>query len=162
VGITTRRSGPPVKFDAEKAAKVIGAFVPGAILRRTAQGTDANGEAFKPYAPSYRRTLGKMGEDQSVDLRLTGGLMNSVKVRGKSLSADGVSVTVAPDTGTSAQVAPVKGRAKRTGERGPPHNVLGYWLHHGTAHMRARPFMGLSPAQRDQLNMLLAKAGLWG
>lgn len=162
MGITVKRTGPPVKFDPEKAAKVISAFVPGAILRRTAQGLDMHGDPFSPYQPSYREALADMGEDQRVDLRLTGGLMNSVKVRERRLSPDGVAITVAPDTGTSPQVAPSDGRAKRTGKQGPPHNVLGYWIHHGTPHMRARPFMGLSPAQQDELNRLLAKSKLWG
>lgn len=162
MGITTKRSGPPVKFDGEKAARLISGYVPGAIIRRTAQGLDANGNPFAPYTPGYRRTLGKMGEDTSEDLRLTGGLMNSIKVREKRITAAGVEVVIAPDTGTSPQVRAVKGRAKRTGEQGPPHNILGYWLHHGTPHMRARPFMGLSPEQEAELNRILARARLWG
>ena len=112
-----------------------------------------------------------MGEDQSEDLRLTGGLMNSVKVREKRITAAGVEVVIAPDTGTSPQVVAStyrsgqrkgQGKAKRTGQQGPPHNVLGYWLHHGTPHMRARPFMGLSPDQQAELNQILARARLWG
>lgn len=162
MGITTKRSGPPVKFDSEKAIRLISGYVPGAIIRRTGHGIDANGNPFAPYTPRYRATLGKMGEDTSEDLRLTGGLMNSVKVREKRITAAGVEVVIAPDTGTSPQVRAVKGRAKRTGQQGPPHNVLGYWLHHGTADMRARPFMGLSPDQQAELNRILAKARLWG
>lgn len=162
MGITTKRSGPPVRFDADKAIRLISGYVPGAILRRTAQGVDANGKPFAPYTASYRATLGKMGEDVSEDLRLTGGLMNSVKVREKRVTAAGVEVVIAPDTGTSPQVSPRNGKAHRTGDRGPPHNVLGYWLHHGTPHMRARPFMGLSPEQQTELNRILAKARLWG
>ena len=158
MGITTKRSGTPVKFDAEKAAKVIGAFVPGAILLRTDKGISSTGQAFASYSDRYRRQLQRMGEDQKIDLRLTGGLMNSVKVREKRISANGVEVVVAPDTGTSPQVTPRNGKAHRTGERGPPHNVLGYWLHHGTATMPARPFMGLTREQERELNVLLGKA----
>lgn len=162
MGITTKRTGPPVRFDAEKAIRLIAGYVPGAIIRRTAQGIDATGAAFAPYTSRYRRTLNRMGEDTSEDLRLTGGLMNSIKVRDKRVTAAGVEVVIAPDTGTSPRVAAVDGRAKRTGERGPPHNVLGYWLHHGTPQMRARPFMGLSPEQQAELNRILARARLWG
>jgi hypothetical protein len=162
VGITTKRSGPPVKFDADKAIRLISGYVPGAILRRTAQGVDANGKPFAPYTASYRERLAEMSEDQKIDLRLTGGLMNSVKVREKRITSQGVEVVIAPDTGTSPRVVAADGRAKRTGDQGPPHNVLGYWLHHGTPHMRARPFMGLSPEQQTELNRILAKARLWG
>lgn len=162
MGITTKRSGPPVRFDADKAIRLISGYVPGAILRRTAQGIDANGKPFAPYTASYRERLAAMSEDQKIDLRLTGGLMNSVKVREKRITAAGVEVVIAPDTGTSPQVSPRNGKAHRTGDRGPPHNVLGYWLHHGTPHMRARPFMGLSPEQQTELNRILAKAKLWG
>lgn len=162
MGITTKRTGPPVRFNSEKAIRLIAGYVPGAIIRRTAQGLDANGQPFAPYTPRYRQTLAKMGEDQSEDLRLTGGLMNSVKVREKRVTAAGVEVVIAPDTGTSPRVVAAGGRAKRTGDQGPPHNILGYWLHHGTPHMRARPFMGLSPDQQDELNRILARARLWG
>lgn len=162
MGITTKRSGTPVKFDAERAARIIGGFVPGAILMRTDKGISSTGAAFASYSQSYRDRLAAMSEDQKIDLRLTGGLMNSVKVRDKRLSTNGVEVVIAPDTGTSPQVSPRKGKAHRNGKRGPPHNVLGYWLHHGTARMPARPFMGLTPEQERELNALIAKARVFG
>lgn len=162
MGITTRRTGTPVKFDAEKAARVIGAFVPGAILLRTGKGISSTGQAFASYSNKYRERLATMSEDQKIDIRLTGGLMNSVKVREKRISANGVEVVVAPDTGTSPQVTPRNGKAHRTGERGPPHNVVGYWIHHGTATMPARPFMGLTREQEAELNRLLGKARVFG
>ena len=113
MGITTKRSGTPVKFDAAKAAKVISAFAPGAILLRTAQGKSTTGAAFAAYSDSYRKTLQAMGEDQKVDIRLTGGLLNSVKVRDTVTAADYVQVTIAPDNGTSAQVVPKKKKMKK-------------------------------------------------
>lgn len=162
MGITTKRSGTPVKFDAEKAAKVIGAFVPGAILRRTDQGISSTGAGFASYSHSYRERLAAMSENQKIDLRLTGGLLNSIKVRDKRITSQGVEVVIAPDTGTSPQVSPRNGKAHRTGDRGPPHNVLGYWIHHGTATTPARPFMGLTPDQQRELNQLLGKAKVFG
>lgn len=171
MGITTKRSGPPPKFDAVKAGKLISGYVPGAIIRRTAQGIDATGASFAPYSTSYRRTLSKMGEDQSIDLRLTGGLMNSIKAREVRVTAQGVEVVIAPDAGTSPQVKAARfksgkrkgeGRAKRTGQQGPQHNILGYWIHHGTADMKARPFMGLTQEQERELHWILAAARLWG
>jgi hypothetical protein len=202
MAITTKRSGTPVKFNGEKAGKLIAAFVPGAILRRTDQGISSTGAALAPYTSSYRRSLTKMGEDQKVDLRLTGGLMNSIKARDIQVTPDGVRVTIAPDAGTSAEVrAPSETRAYRaaglvegrfgetavfkvlrkgearklerdlkresgarmikTGDRGPPHNVLGYWIHHGIGQV-ARPFMGLTPEQERELYLILGKAKIFG
>jgi len=162
MGITTRRTGTPVKFYGAKAAKLIAGFVPGAILRRTDKGIDAKGNAFALYRQSYRDALIAMSEDVKVDLRLTGGLMNSIKARDVKVTPDGVRVTIAPDTGTSPQVYAADGKAKRSGKRGPPHNVLGYWLHHGTPTMQARPFMGLTPEQQRELYQILAKAKIFG
>lgn len=162
MGITTKRTGTPVKWDGEKAAKLIAGYVPGAIIRRTGQGIGSDGNPLAPYTAAYRATLAAMGEDPAVDLRLTGGLLNSIKVRSKAHTDRDATVVVAPDTGTSPAVYPADGRAKRSGRRGPPHNVLGYWIHHGTPDMRPRPFMGLSPDQVTELYRLLAKARLFG
>ena len=161
MAITTRRSGTPVKFDGQKAGKLIAAFVPGAILRRTDQGISSTGAAFAPYRPSYRATLAAMGEDPKVDLRLTGGLLNSIKARDIQITPDGVRVTIAPDAGTSPAVYAADGKAKRSGDRGPPHNVLGYWIHHGIGQV-ARPFMGLTPEQERELYLILGKAKIFG
>ena len=162
MGITTKRTGTPAKFDGQKAGKLIAGYVPGAILRRTDQGLDVKGSQFAPYRPAYRDALVAMSEDGKVDLRLTGGLLNSIKARSIDVSTDGVRVTIAPDTGTSPQVHASDGKAKRSGKRGPPHNVLGYWLHHGTPTMQARPFMGLTPDQERELLALLTKARVFG
>jgi hypothetical protein len=162
MGITTTRTGTPAKFDAAKAAKLIAAFVPGAILRRTDKGISSTGAAFAPYSSSYRKTLAAMGEDQKIDLRVTGGLMGSIKARDIVVTPDGVSVTVAPDPGTSPAVHANDGKAKRSGRRGPQHNVLGYWIHNGTATMTARPFLALTAEQARELFQMLVKAKLLG
>lgn len=162
MAITTKRSGTPAKFDGQKAGKLIAGYVPGAILRRTDQGLDIKGSPFAPYRPAYRDALAAMGEDGKTDLRLTGGLLSSVKARSIETTPDGVRVTIAPDTGTSPQVYAADGKAKRSGKRGPTHNVLGYWLHHGTPTMQARPFMGLTPEQERDLLALLTKARVFG
>jgi len=203
MGVIAKRSGPPVKFDGQKAAQVIAGFVPGAILLRTDKGISSTGQPFAQYSQRYLKALKAMGEDTKVDLRLTSGLMNSIKERGRRITSQGVEVVIAPDTGTSPQVrAPSQTRALRkfglvggrfgevsnprplrrgesrqlatelrreapghmiqTGERGPQHNVLGYWIHHGTATMKARPFMGLTREQMAELNRLLVKARVFG
>lgn len=153
-----KRQGPPPKLptiDAKAAEKVIRGYVVGAILERVARGLDTRGKPFRPYSREYVGTLRAGREDLDVDLRLTGGLLNSVKVRASSTTATSVSVTVAPDTGGSRRVVPRGGRMRRTSDGGPPHNVLGYWIHHGTATMPARPWLGLSPDQVKELHKLL-------
>lgn len=175
VKVTT--SGQPPRWDPQKAARIIAALVPGMILERTDRGVDMNGKALAPYSPSYRAALAAAGEDIKVDLRLTGGLMNSIKARGIDARPDGVTVTIAPDAGTSPEVALPppwissdpealahwkSTHGRRTGKRGPSHNVVGYWLHHGKGKAPPRPFMGLTPEQRQKLVAALAKAGLFG
>lgn len=113
MGITIRKSGRPPKFNAQGIAREIQRFAPGAIVRRTEQGLDINGRPFAPYSRRYRNFLRRGGEAQNVDLRLTGGLLNSVKARDALLGADRVEVTIAPDTGTSPVWVPKAGGKKR-------------------------------------------------
>ena len=113
-GITVTRRGQPPRFNAEAIAREIQRFAPGAIIERTGRGIDVNGKPFAGYSARYRRQLKRMGEDQKVDLRLSGGLLNSVKARDATLRADSVEVVIAPDTGTSPQYrAPSERRAYR-------------------------------------------------
>ena len=162
MGVTIRRTGKPYKFDASKVEKLIKAYVPGAIIRRTAKGISSTGSSFAPYRESYVAALRRGGEDTSVDLRLTGGRINSIKVVSVDVSANSLRFTIAPDAGTSPAVTLAGGRAKRTSGRSPPHNVLGYWIEHGTADMPARPFMGLTKEQEKELATLLDRAKLFG
>lgn len=179
-GITVTRRGQPPRFNAEAIAREIQRFAPGAIIERTGRGIDLNGRPFASYSPRYRGQLRRMGEDQKVDLRLSGGLLNSVKARDALLRADSVEVVIAPDTGTSPvwkakaggkarfERAQSKGkdtaRAYRSqrvdGKQSPPHNVVGYWLHFGTPKMQARPWMGLDPTQEEYLRKRIA-AIMW-
>lgn len=164
----TRRGGSggggPPRFNPEAIAKVIAGLVPGMILRRTEKGLDANGQQFAPYSARYRKHLRDLGEDPKVDLRVSGGLMNSIKARSIEILKDAVRVVVAPDAGTSPVWTKRKdkaGRASRTiGKQSPPHNIVGYWLHHGTPKMRARPFMGLTAEQWRTLRAAIAKV-MW-
>jgi len=102
------------KFNAQGIAREIQRFAPGAIVERVGRGLDVKGQPFAGYSARYRRQLKRMGEDPKVDLRLSGGLMNSVKARDATLRADSVEVVIAPDTGTSPQYrAPSERRAYR-------------------------------------------------
>lgn len=156
ITVTTRNK---TAIDLEAIAKVCAARIPGLVLDRVARGLDVDDKPFAPYSASYRETLGKMGESPSaVDLRLTGGLLNSVRLTRTEKGKDWVTLVFAPDAGASPQVrAPSRGkpRAKRTGRRSAAHNVVGHWLHHGTPRMRPRPWLGLSPKDRQKLRELL-------
>lgn len=159
--ITTTSTGRE-DVDVEAIARVLIARVPGLVLERCHAGLDIDDKPFAPYSASYREALTEMGEATDVDLRLTGGLLNSVKhTSTERVSPDVVVLTFAPDTGTSPQVRPPsrgKPRAKRTGKRGPAHNLVGYWLQHGTPRMRSRPWLGLSPSDLKKLWPLIAAA----
>lgn len=161
MGITIAKRGTPPRFNAEGIAREIQRFAPGAIVERVGRGLDVKGKPFAPYSKRYRNKLQGLGEDLKVDLRVSGGLMNSVKARDATLRADSVEVVIAPDTGTSPVWAKRKGttgRASRVlGKQGPPHNIVGYWLHFGTPTMRARPWMGLDPKQEAYLRERIAK-----
>jgi hypothetical protein len=158
MGVTITRRGRPPRFDANRIATIIKGVVPGMILERTNRGVDINGQQFAAYSRRYRNRLRRMGEDPKVDLRLSGGLLNSVKARGATLRADSVEVTIAPDTGTSPVWAPkAGGKSRRTGKQSPPHNVVGYWLHYGTKTIKPRPWMGLTPQQYAELVREIAR-----
>jgi hypothetical protein len=114
MGVTVTKRGRMPKFNAQGIAREIQRFAPGAIVERVGRGLDVKGQPFAGYSARYRRQLKRMGEDPKVDLRLSGGLMNSVKARDATLRADSVEVVIAPDTGTSPQYrAPSERRAYR-------------------------------------------------
>lgn len=113
MGITIKKSGRPPRFNAEGIAREIKRFAPGAVVERVGRGLDIFGRPFAAYSRRYRNFLKRGGEDQKVDLRLTGGLMNSIKARDALLRADYVEVTIAPDTGTSPVWVPKSGGQQR-------------------------------------------------
>jgi hypothetical protein len=147
-----------VIIDVEAIARRAAALVPGLILKRCSEGRDTSDKPFRPYSGSYMHALAAGGETTVVDLRLTGGLLNSVKLRETRKVPGGVELVFAPDTGTSPAASLAKGRAKRTGKRSPPHNVVGFWIHHGTPKMPARPWLGLSPRDAASLRTALEAA----
>jgi hypothetical protein len=114
MGVIITRRGVQARFDPRRIAAIIKGVVPGMILERTNKGVDVNGQQFAPYSKRYKKRLRLMGEDPKIDLRLSGGLMNSIKARGATLHPDRVEVIIAPDTGTSPQYrAPSERRAYR-------------------------------------------------
>lgn len=144
--VTVRRSGK-ITLDMGALRRLIPLIV-GWVVRRTAGGRDLHERPFRGYSPRYRERLARMGETSLVDLRVTGGLLNSVRhLRTEANGKDRVTMFFGPGTGTSPQVAPPplrgKRRARRTGRRGPPHNLVGAWLHYGHGKMPPRPWLGL-------------------
>ena len=184
-GIVPTKKPRIPRFDGNAIARVIKALVPGAIVERTGRGIDMNGQPFAPYSKRYQSFLRRGGEDPKVDLRLSGGLMNSIKARGMDVSDHRVVIRIGPDTGTSPVWRPKSGGRKRyeramrkfekgaargdfsshiagrqasraysmqrTGSQSPPHNIVAHWLHYGTARIKARPFLGLTPEQTQML-----------
>lgn len=159
MSVTLKVTGQRQRVDVGAIAKVIAGLAPGLILKRTAAGFDITDKRFAPYTTGYARALAEAGEDGRVDLRVTGGMLNSVKVRSIEVTADRAVVVIAPDGGTAPAVSLAEGGAKRTGKRGPPNNAKGYWLHNGTPEMRARPWLGLSPKDRAVIQRAVVAAG---
>lgn len=154
-----------IKLDVAGLTKKLAPAILGRVLERTAKGIGSDGKPFRAYAPMTRERYTLMGEDAStVDLRLTGGLLNSVHLKSTLTSPTSATLVFGPDTGTSATVAPPeKGRARavRTGDRGPPHNLLGLWIHNGRGRMPPRPWLGLSPDDKKWVRALILKLGVF-
>jgi hypothetical protein len=171
VAVEVVRKGDKARVDVLTIAKRIAAFTPGLVIQRVDAGRDINDKPFAPYSPNYRAALALAGEDPKVDLRLTGGLINSVKVRRIVRKADGIVVVhIGPDAGTSprvplappwvvndpaARAAWAQHPPRRKGRRGPAHNVVGAYLQQGTATMPARRWLGLSPRDLQDLRRML-------
>ena len=165
------RKGERASIDVLTIAKRIAAFAPGLIIDRVDAGLDIKDKPFAPYSANYRAALALANEDGKVDLRLTGGLVNRVKVRRIVRKSSGaVVVHIGPDSGTSprvplappwvvndpdARAAWARNPPQRRGKRGPPHNAVGAYLHKGTPTMKPRPWLGLSPSDLRDLRKLL-------
>jgi hypothetical protein len=156
-----------IDIDLKAVAQVLGAAAVGHVLERCDEGLDVTDKPFVAYSPEYAAWLALGGEDPShVDIRLTGGLLNSVAVRAVKLDAKGATITIGPGTGTSEVRRAVKGRVTKkgerkpgrmakTGHRGPPHNVV------GAALQARRRWLGVSPKGLAKMRALLERRGIW-
>ena len=139
-------------------ARFIASQAIGRIKRRIARSRDVRDRPFAPYSASYRRALVEGGRRTRVKLSLTGGLLRAIHVVREQVSRTHVLVVLGFRPTSSQQVRLRGGRARRSKSRyGPPHPRLASWLHHGTQHMPARPFFGLSPADRRLILRQLAR-----
>lgn len=156
--VTVTKTGQH-RVNADRMVAILKTEAVSRIIRRTDKGIDADDKPFRGYSSGYLRALLEGGEDTSIDLRLTGGLLNSVRVvRVERVSAHVTRIVIAPDNGTSPAVRLADGRAQRTARRGPSHNLLGRWLHYGTPRMPARPWLRLSPKDRQAMRAVLKRA----
>ena len=171
-----------IEIDMKAIMAAVGVATVGHIVERVDKGLDVNDQPFAQYSDDYREWLKVGGENpDAVDLRLTGGLMNSVKVRETRIENGTGFVTVGPGTGTSAEVThggrtafqaftgaapkqeltktgkPKKPRASsHTNKRSPPHNILGSYL------QKKRPWLGVSPLGMAKLRQLIERVMLKG
>ncbi len=145
-----------IEIDYARIAQTIGAAAIGHVLERVDAGLDTADKPFEPYSEGYAAWLAKGGEDTTVDLRVTGGLMASVAVRSSKVTPTGCAVVVGPGTGSSEQRRAEGGRMRKTGRRGPAHNIVGKYL------QRSRPWLGISPRGMAKLRQLIERQLLKG
>ena len=159
--VKVTRSGEPMETTLMKriraAATAIGPVIVGMIQRRTGKGESWKGGRLADYKQSYKDALAEGGESAKVDLTLTGSYLADIKVLKETFGQDHARLLIGPGTGTSPQVTPKNGHMQQTGERSPPHNILGGYLEYGTPKMRARPHLGLTDAERKRINALISK-----
>jgi phage gpG-like protein len=152
----TVRFTQQIEVDSGKALALMSSLGIGFVKRRTDKGRDISGAPFKQYSATYSEALTKAGENPGkVDLTLTGGLVNSINEISRAVTQHGGVVRIGPGTGTSPQVSLWGGHAKRTGKRGPAHNIVGSYLHFGTPKMPARKFLGLTLKERKKISRAL-------
>ena len=161
MSVKVRRSGEPMETTLMKriraAAAAIGPVIVGMIQRRTAKGESWKGGRLADYSRSYKEALAEGGESAKVDLTLTGSYLADIKVLKETVAQDKATLLIGPGTGTSPQVTPKNGHMQQTGDRSPPHNILGGYLEYGTPKMRARPHLGLTPDERRRIAALISK-----
>lgn len=121
----------------------------GIVQRRTAQGTDVNGRAFRPYSASYGALRQASGRSGRPDLTLTGEMLRRLRV----LRADGLRVIIGFE-GQHRVVTLAKGRGGRTRVKRSPRTVPMASVVLGNN--RVRPFFGI--VMRQEINVLVQAA----
>lgn len=157
-GRITVRSRGHIELDLQALAASIGPAAVGHVLTRVDEGKDLKDQPFEKYTRPYADWLTEVGENpMHVDLRLTGGLMNSVAVRDVAAKGDGFTMVIGPGTGTSEMrtgggTHGEDGDLRTTNRRGPPHNLVGKYL------SRKRPWLGLSPRGKKLVTRIIERA----
>lgn len=82
--VTIRRSFKPLtqlQLVTREDWSAIGRLARERIIRRTLQGTDAQGRAFAPYSPGYaKRKAEELGSASPVNLQVSGEMLRSIVV----------------------------------------------------------------------------------
>lgn len=151
--------GKKLSFDLSDAAKILKGLIPSMIVERTSRGIDRNGNKFADYSDGYKRTLARMGEGDSVDLRVTGGFLEDIKTLSMEIKNGVLIQKVGAGSKSSASTSPPpvtktksgstkKERPRRvqTGRHGPQHNLLGRWMHEG-ANGPKREWLGITDSE---------------
>jgi phage gpG-like protein len=155
IGMGEVRFKQKIETDPGKALALMSSLAVGFVKKRTDSGKDIAGNPFEVYSESYDKARTKGGYGPWVKLSLTGGMVNSITEISRAVTSNGGKVRIGPGTGTSPQVYFTKGGAKRSGKRGPAHNIVGAYLHFGTAKMPARKFLGLTHRERGKISKAL-------
>jgi hypothetical protein len=64
------------------------------IVRRTISGIDADGAPFAPYSPGYAKAKKALGGSGTVNLQVSGGMLNDIGIVDVKVSADKATVTL--------------------------------------------------------------------
>jgi hypothetical protein len=144
------------------ALDAVSSWVIGHVRKRVSESTSIHGRGFARYSEKYRKKRIRAGRAGHVSLLLSGGLMNHVREASRRIQ-DGAraSITIAPGETASPRQIFRKGHLESTSELGPEHSRVGYWLHVGTAHMPARPWLGIAPRARPQLRKFVLSLRLF-
>lgn len=126
-------------------------YVVGKIKRRTHQQTDMHGRPFHPYSKQYRNALGRAGQDQRIDMRLNGWMMDSIGLRKTEAKKDRLTVIIGPSIAQMPKTSLSKGGRKRKGGARPANNALAYYHHTGKGRLPKRQFLGLTKKEKDAL-----------
>ncbi len=146
-----QKSGPKPQLPDKSLTASIGQAALGEIQYRTGRSIGANDVRFAPYSLKYLKALQRASQQLSVDLQLTGRLMGSLRTRVVTVSPTVSSVEVFAGTGAAGKTSLAEGRLQRKGSTSLSLNRLGYYLHHGTGDLPARPWLGLPVKVLEQL-----------
>lgn len=126
-----------LRVDEAKVSKLVGEWAVARIKERTRRGIGSDGRPFKPYEESTRKRDGSRGR---VDLDKDGRLLGALRV-----------LKAAPGLG---------GLDIRIGVTSDLERLAGY-LHNGTRHMDARPWLGLTREDLRDLAAFLEKRNVF-
>jgi hypothetical protein len=85
------------------------------IKRRTTEGQDIHGQAFKAYSPEYAKAKQEAGRGTNVNLTVTQTLLRSVAERTRAILMDRAEIVIGPGTGAHPVYSLGDGKVHRAG-----------------------------------------------